>query len=290
MRRFWAAVACLALLVSACGPAAAQPSASLVASEQPPPAPTTPPTATVLPPTPTVVPTSTEAPTNTPEPTFTPRPPTPTTVPPTLTRVPATVTSQAVPYPPNPYERFAALRFYHLAFIVKADVFQYSAEGDEATPDYHLALTVPLGPPLDVYFVGGRYISGANAAFVDTGKTPPPQAAALEGAEQFARDWFDHPDAAQYHGRENANGVAAEHFVLTWKAGRQVGLGAISATTAGPSSGDVWLQASDGALVKASFTMRVNGLGGQSDVSSRFDVTNINRPVKIDAPAVQQHA
>jgi hypothetical protein len=174
---------------------------------------------------------------------------------------------------------------------VNADGFEYKMVVDEATPNYHATLAVPLSPPLDMYFVNGRYTSSlAGSPFVDSGSTPPPQAGALEAAEQFARGWFDHPDAAVFKGTETANGVRANHFVLTWKAGRPVNFGAISSTTYDPTTGDVWLDAASGAIVKAVFTMRVNNGGGVSPIVSHMDLLNINRPVVITPPPAQKPA
>lgn len=273
---------CAVLALSACVQAAAPPPnvQAPTAPAGPPPAPTDVPTSTAVP-TSTPVPTSTLAPTDTPVPaTATPVPPTPTLAPPT-----STATPRAPAYPADPYERLSALRFYHIKFDVNADSYQYSAAGDEATPKYHLALVTPFSPPSELYYVNGHYYSGIGGAFVDDGATPPLQAGVLEGAEGFARGWFDHPDSATYKGMDTVNGVRAEHFALMWRAGRAVNLGAISSTTYDATPGDVWLDAATGALIKASFSMRVNGYGGVSPVSSHLDVTNINRPVKITPPA-----
>lgn len=271
----------LALLLAACGSQAAPQASAPSNVAEPPPAPTDLPTETPQP-------TSTPVPTNTVPPTPTSPPDTPTPAP-TNTPLPTPTKTPVPAYPANPYERLSALRFYHLTFDVNADGAAYAVAADEATPNYHATLTTPLSPPLELYFVNGRYVSSISGTpFVDTGSTPPPQAGILEAAEQFARGWFDHPDGAAFKGVETANGVRAQHFVLTWKAGRQVSLGAISSTTYDPTTGDVWLDAASGALIKAAFTMRVNNGGGVSPVVSHLDVTNINRPLTIAPPPAQK--
>jgi len=185
----------------------------------------------------------------------------------------------------------AALRFYHLQFNVKADVFSYSLTADEATPNYHVALSIPPSPPAELYFVNGHYISNLpGAPFVDSGSEPPSQAAGLEAAEQFTQSWFDHPDSAAFKGAEPINGVQANHYGLTWKAGRQATLGGISATTYDPAVGDVWLDSASGALIKSIFSMRVNAAGGQAQVTGSMDVTNINQPITVTPPPAQKAA
>lgn len=194
-----------------------------------------------------------------------------------------------MPYPTNPYERLAALKSYHLQFTVKAAPNEYSVAGDEVTPNYHVTINGPLGAPLELYFVNGRYVWNlGGAGFVDSGSTPPPQAAVLEAAEQFARTWLDHPDTAAFKGPEQANGVRANHFVLTWKAGRQVVFGPLSATTYDPTTGDVWLDAASGAPVKAGFSMRVNTGGEVSAITAQYDVTRIGQVPQITAPPAQK--
>ena len=229
-------------------------------------------------------PSATPVPTNTEAPTATPPPPTATRLP-TSTSVP---TSTPAPvYPSNPYERLAALRSYHLQFSVQADVFSYSVAGDEATPAYHVTVTAPPVPPMELYFVSGHHYYGqAGAPFVDNGTTPPFQAAGLEAAESYARDWFDHPDAAAFKAAENVNGVRANHFVLTWKPGRQVNFEGLTATSSGTASADVWLDATSAAIVKTSFSMGVTSAAGLSQVSANMDVTNINGPIVITPPPV----
>src|SRR5581483_2633821 len=190
-------------------------------------------------------------------------------------------------YPANPYERFAALRTYHFDIGVSHEGIDYSIVGDETTPNYHVNVSVPPAPAMELYFVNGRYISSlAGSGFVDSGATPPLQAGILEAAEAFARDWFDHPDSATFKGVETVNGVRTNHFVLTWNAGRMVSLGAISATTYDPTTGDVWLDAASGALVKAMFSMRVSAAGTVSEMTTHMDVTSINRPLTITPPPV----
>jgi hypothetical protein len=241
-------------------------------------------------PTQTPQPTDTPVPTNTVPPTPTPPPDTPTPAP-TNTPLPTPTRTPTPTYPPNAYERLSSIRYYRLQFDVNADGFDYNVMVDEATPNYHASLAVPLSPPLELYFVNGRYFSSVGGSpIVDSGSTPPPQAGVLEVAEAFARDWFDHPDAAVFKGTETANGVRANHFVLTWKAGRAVSFGAISSTTYDPTTGDVWLDAASGAIVKAAFTMRVNNGAGVSPIVSHMDLVNINRPVTIAPPPVQKPA
>jgi len=272
----------LAALLSACGALAAPPQVQApTESAGPPPAPTDVPTQTPQP-------TDTPVPTNTVPPTPTPPPDTPTPAP-TNTPVPTPTRVPAPTYPPNPYERLSSLRSYRLQFDVNADGFDYNVAVDEATPNYHASLAAPLNLPVELYFVNGHYYSSVNSGpFVDSGATPPLQAASLEAAETFARNWFDHPDTATFKGTESANGVRANHFVLTWKAGRPVSFGAISSTTYDPTTGDVWLDAASGAIVKAAFTMRVNNGGGLSPIVSHMDLTNINRPVTIAPPPAQK--
>jgi hypothetical protein len=268
------------LALSACGAQAAPPpSTAPTEAAGPAPAPTDLPTQTPQP-------TDTPVPTNTVPPTPTRAPDTPTPLPtntpaPTATRTPVPVT-----YPANPFERLAALRTYRLQLDVNADGLASNLVVDEATPNYHATTSGSLSPPLDVYFVNGRYVSSlAGLPFVDTGGSPPLGAGVLEAAEQFAQGWFDHPDSAVFKARESANGVQANHFVLTWKAGRAVSLGAISSTTYDPTTGDVWLDIASGAIVKAAFTMRVNNGGGVSPVVCQMDLLNINRPLTITPPA-----
>jgi len=265
------------IALAGCGRAALPAPSATVEEGGPPPAPTDLPTQTPQP-------TTTPVPTNTEVPTATPPPPTPTPLPPSPTKPPL------VAYPPNPYERLSALRSYHLQFSVKTDAYEYSLAGDEATPNYHVKVAAtPLTPAMELFFVTGRYVSSlAGGPFVDSGSAPPPQAAVLEAAEEFARGWFDHPDAAQFKGLENANGVPANHFVLTWKAGRPVAFGAISSTTYDPTTGDVWLDAASGAIVKAAFSMRVGAGAEVSTIVTKVDLTNINRPVTITPPPAQQ--
>jgi predicted small lipoprotein YifL len=281
----WLASVLLVFALTACGQRSAPaPSASTTDEvEAPPPAPTEISTETPQP-------TATLVPTNTAVPTATRVPDTPTPVPTSTPTPRPTATPQPV-YSPNPYERLSALRSYHFQFSVNADPFDYSVAGDEATPNYHVTMAAPLSPPLELYFVNGRYVwNAAGAGFIDSGTTPPVQAAPLEAAEAFARNWFDHPDSAVFKATETANGVRAHHFALTWKAGRQVAFGAISTTTYDPTTGDVWLDAASGALVKAKFSMRVSVGGEVSTIVTNVDVTNINRPVSITPPAAQKAA
>jgi hypothetical protein len=213
--------------------------------------------------------TPTPAPTNTPRPTVTPD----------------------VAYPANVYERLAALKSYHLQLTVKSGPNQYSVSGDEVTPNYHVVVNGPLLPPADIYFVNGHYIwSSPGTPFADTGTTPPPQAAILEALETLARSWLDKPDGATFKTTEMANGVPTHHFVLTWKASRQVGVGGLSATTYDPTTGDIWLEATSGAPVKANFSLRVANGGEVSTIVTQYDVTRIGQVAAITAPKVAASA
>lgn len=272
----------LGILLVACGAQAAPSQVSAPTNAAgPAPAPTDMPTQTPQP-TDTPVPTDTAAPT----PTQTPVTPTPA---PTNTPVPTPTRTPVPGYPPNAYERLSSLRTYHLQLSVNAEGQDYNVAVDEVTPSYHATLTLPASPPLELYYVNGHYLSSIGGSpYVDSGSSPPPQAGVLEVVEQFANDWFDHPDAAVFKNQEVANGVRANHFVLTWKAGRQLRLGGISSTTYDPTTGDVWLDASSGAIVKAVFTMRVSNGGGVSPIVSHMDLTNINRPLTIAPPPAQK--
>jgi len=275
------ALVALALLavagLSACGAQSATAVGPSAPAPGPPPAPTDPPAAAQTPqPSPTVVPT------DTPAPTFTPVPATPTPLP------TATPTPRPPAYPAAGYERLKALRFYHLQFTVKADTYDYSVVGDEATPAYHVSMAVPYFEPIELYFVGGHYYSGQAGVFTDAGASPPIQAGVLEASEQFAQAWFDRPDSAVFVAVETVNGVRADHFRLGWRTGRQATLGTISWTTAEPASGDAWIDVASGAIVKAMFGMKVTSGGALANVSSEFDLTRINQPVTIAAPALQK--
>jgi hypothetical protein len=272
-------VSVLALLLGACGqqaaPASSAPTAEIAA---PPPAPTDVPTQTETP----QPPTATPVPTN--------------TIPPTPTPVPATATATSTPvptstpgpaYPPNVYERLSSLKSYHLQLAVNAAGTPYSLVVDEATPNYHASVSAPIIGQMELYFVNGRYESSVGGSpFVDNGPNPPLQAGILEAAEVFAQSWLDHPDAAVFKGSEQVNGVRANHFVLTWKAGRQVAVGGLSSTTYDPATGDIWLDAASGAPVKANFSMRVNNGGEAATITTQFDTTRINQPVAINPPPV----
>lgn len=280
----------LTLMLAACGTAAA-PSPSLQPTAGgPPPAPTDVPS-----PTSTAAATATPVPTNTAPPTPTALPDTPTPAP-TATRRPtatprATATRVPAPgYPPNPSERLSALRSYHLELSVTSGSFAYSVSGDEAGSSYHLTVVSPLAPPLELYDVAGRHYAGSSGVFVETGPAAQPQAGVVASAQTFAQGWFDHPDGVRFVGYSTVNGVRAEHFALTWRAGRQATLGSLTATTVNPTTGDVWLDEANGALIRASFDMRVGGTGGVSSVATRLNVTNIDVPVHIVAPPVLKAA
>lgn len=261
--------------MAGCGQPAAAPATPVTSAEAPapPPAPTDVPTATPQP-------TATPIPTDTPLPTFTPSP--------LPTNTPSPTATPPPPYPPNVYERLAAQRFYHLEFNVKGEGYSYDVAVDEATPAYHVILTVPYSPPMELYNVSGHYYSNLGGGpFSDNGSQPPIQAGVLEAAEQFAQGWFDHPDAAAFKGVETVNGVRTNHYALTWNAGRQVSLGPLSASTSDPTIGDAWVDAASGAIIKAGFTMRVSG-GEQ--ISSSMNVTYLNRPIAITAPPLPKPA
>src|SRR5207302_7680381 len=102
--------------------------------------------------------------------------------------------------------------------------------------------------------------------------------------------WLDHPDSAVFKAAEQANGVPANHFVLTWNAGRQVAIGPLASTTYDPSTGDIWLDAASGAPVKANFSMRISNGGEAATIATQFDVTNINRPLTVAPPAPSPRA
>lgn len=179
----------------------------------------------------------------------------------------------------------AAQRFYHLDFSVKGDGYDYKVGVDEATPSYHVILTVPYSPPMELYNVNGHYYSNLGGGpFDDNGAHPPLQAGVLEAAEQFARSWFDHPDSAIFKGVDTVNGVRTNHYALLWHAGRQVSLGPLSASTYDPTAGDAWLDIASGALIKAAFTMRINAGGSPAEISSNMNVTYLNRPIAITPP------
>ncbi len=274
--RKWPVAALVILLLTACGQAAPSPSLpSSAGAAGPAPAPTDAPTQTPQP-------TATSVPTDTPVPTATPVPDTPTPVP---TNTPRPTSTPEPGYPSNVYERTAALKSYHFQITVKAAPNEYSVTGDEVTPSYHVSVNGPILPPADVYFVNGHYIwSSAGTPFLDTGANPPPQAAILEGLESFAKAWLDKPDSAVFKGTDTANGVRAHHFVLTWKAGRQIGIGGLSASTYDPTTGDIWLEATSGAPVKANFSMRIANGGEVSTIVTEYDVTKIGQVAAIAAP------
>ncbi|MHB8620240.1 MAG: hypothetical protein ACYDAG_11845 [Chloroflexota bacterium] len=235
-------------------------------------------------PTATVAPTATLVPTATAVPTATPPPATATPLPPTAT--PTAAPTSAV-YPPNPWDRLVALPSYHLELEVKADSYDYRLSGDYSGSNYHVIVSEPVVGPTEVFHVGPRYVSGSPGRFVDNGTTPPPSLTTVNAVRAFAASWFDHPDSAVFQRREPANGLVANRFALTWNTGRPVSLGSLSSATSGPSSGTGWIEASSGAIIKASFTMPVSLDVGTVSVLGRIDVTNARRPIRIVLPATQ---
>jgi len=88
---------------------------------------------------------------------------------------------------------------------------------------------------------------------------------------------------ASYVGQETVNGVAAYHYTTTYGQWGTYWPGQLES-----ASGDVWL-AEAGYPVKYTFTgTAVDENGERGTVTWQMDVTDVNAPITIEAPAVSQ--